>query len=290
VETIAKLANAFILLVFGLLNVAVIVMRASGIAAYDPSFRTPAYPATQLIGVAGTFALMVEIGWLSILFTAGMVGACLLWWRWWARHCAVRQGAVYHWFERLGQRRDDRLDAELVGIVQEEGLRDEDRFDEVVGRALVVDRSESVSVEGALQLACRRLAGAIDLDAEALLERAAAHRQTIGGHAMLASALMEGPARPELVMVRRQAGASAAPDEATTPRSRCSSSSAVATARARCCARWPRSRRGTRRSSKRCSCAMSASSRCGCGRAPPPSTSPAGRCASSSFPLGRWWR
>lgn len=212
VETIAKLASAFILLVFGLLNVAVIVMRASGIAAYDPSFRTPAFPATQLVGVAGTLVLVVEIGWLSILFTAGMVGACLLWWRWWARHRAVRQGALYHWFERLGQRRDDRLDAELVGIVQEEGLREEDRFDEVVARALVVDRAESVSVDGALQLACRRLAGAIDLDTEALVERAAAHRQTVGGHAVLASALMDGPARPELVMVRCQAGASAPAD------------------------------------------------------------------------------
>lgn len=202
VEAIASLASAFILLVFGLLNVAVIVMRSSRIPAYDPSFRSPWYPYTQVAGIAVTLVLVVEIGVLSILFTVGAVGGCLLWWRLWARRRAARHGAVYHWFERLGQRRDDGLDAELIGIVQEEGLREEDRFDEVVARALVLDRDGDLAVDAAVDLASRRLADTMGVDAAAMRHRSQASQQRVGDHAVLASALLDEPARPELAMVR----------------------------------------------------------------------------------------
>lgn len=209
VEAIASLASAFILLVFGLLNIAVIVMRSSEIPAYDPSFRSPLYPYTQVVGIGATLILVVEIGWLSVLFTAGMVGGSLLWWRWWARHRALRHGAVYHWFERLGQRRDDGLDAELVGIVQEEGVRDDDRFDEIVARALVVDSSEPITERQALELACQRLGHAHGLDPDAVHELAEHNEFALAGSAILASALVPDVGRPEMVMVRGRVDLSA---------------------------------------------------------------------------------
>ena len=49
-EKIAKLASAFQLFIFVLLNLAVIVMRESGLQSYDPGFRSPLYPGMQLIG------------------------------------------------------------------------------------------------------------------------------------------------------------------------------------------------------------------------------------------------
>ena len=51
VEGIAKLASAFQLFLFGLLNVAVIVMRESRIASYVPGYRSPWYPWIQIVGV-----------------------------------------------------------------------------------------------------------------------------------------------------------------------------------------------------------------------------------------------
>lgn len=206
VKAIASLASAFILLVFGLLNVAVIVMRASRITAYDPSFRSPLYPYTQVLGISATLVLVVEIGWLSILFTGGLVGGCLIWWRWWARQRASRQGAVYHLFERLGHRRDDGLDAELVGILQEEGPREEDRFDEIVARAIVADWEADADVTAALRAACRRLAGSTGHDEETLLERASRGERIVAGEAVLITALLDDVVRPELVMVRARAG------------------------------------------------------------------------------------
>ncbi len=62
VEGIAKLASAFQLLLFGLLNVAVIVMRESRIASYVPGYRSPLYPWMQIAGIVVPFVLVAQLG------------------------------------------------------------------------------------------------------------------------------------------------------------------------------------------------------------------------------------
>ncbi|MEE8459413.1 MAG: APC family permease, partial [Phycisphaerales bacterium] len=61
---IAKLASAFQLLMFGLLCLAVIVMRQSGLESYDPGFRSPFYPWMQIVGILAPFWVIAEMGWL----------------------------------------------------------------------------------------------------------------------------------------------------------------------------------------------------------------------------------
>ena len=51
VEAVAKLASAFQLLLFFLLNLAVVVMRESKIEAYKPGFNSPFYPWVQILGM-----------------------------------------------------------------------------------------------------------------------------------------------------------------------------------------------------------------------------------------------
>ncbi|MDX1639807.1 MAG: APC family permease, partial [Balneolaceae bacterium] len=70
VEAVAKLASAFQLLLFGLLNFAVIVMRESKIQEYDPSFRSPLYPWMHIGGMIISVLLILEMGLIPILFTA----------------------------------------------------------------------------------------------------------------------------------------------------------------------------------------------------------------------------
>src|SRR5699024_7831534 len=69
VVEVAKLASAFQLLLFFLLNLSVIVMRESHIEEYDPAFRTPLYPWMPIAGMLFTSYLIIEIGFLSIFFT-----------------------------------------------------------------------------------------------------------------------------------------------------------------------------------------------------------------------------
>lgn len=103
-EGIAKLASAFQLFIFMLLNLAVIVMRESRILSYDPGFRSPWYPWMQIAGILFSILLIAYMGWLAVAFTVGMVVLCLIWYYRYARAHVVRDGAIYHWFNRLGQR------------------------------------------------------------------------------------------------------------------------------------------------------------------------------------------
>ncbi|MGB5527201.1 MAG: APC family permease, partial [Gemmatimonadota bacterium] len=62
VEAIAKLASAFQLALFSMLCLAVIIMRESRIAGYDPGFKSPLYPWIQIVGFVTPFWLISEMG------------------------------------------------------------------------------------------------------------------------------------------------------------------------------------------------------------------------------------
>ena len=136
---IAKLASAFQLLMFMFACLAVIVMRESKIESYDPGYKSPFYPWMQISGIIIPVIFIAEMGLLTILFTVGLIVACSLWFIFYARKRISRTGAIYHIFERLGRQRYDGLDSELRGILKEKGLRDEDPFDEIVTRSIVLD-------------------------------------------------------------------------------------------------------------------------------------------------------
>jgi len=170
VEEVAKLASALQLLLFGLINIAVIVMRESRIESYDPGFRSPFYPWTQLVGIFIPVVLVAEMGWMSVLFTLGVTALCFGWYTYYAKPRIARDGAIYHVFERLGRRRYAGLDRELRDLMKEKGLRAEDPFDEVVARAAVLDYQEPVSLQGVIQRASVLLERRLPVGTDALIE------------------------------------------------------------------------------------------------------------------------
>ncbi|HEX9877987.1 MAG TPA: amino acid permease [Gammaproteobacteria bacterium] len=217
VEQVAKLASAMQLLLFGLINVAVIVMRESRIESYDPGFRSPLYPWVQLAGVFIPLVLVAEMGWLPVLFTLGVTAACFGWYNSYARHHIGRDGAIFHVFERLGRRRFAGLDRELRDIMKEKGLRAGDPFDAVVARAGVIDLADAVSIDSLVTRASSVLAGRLpvtqaQLD-EALL-RNLRHGGTPAAHgAALLHARLPDYDGSELVVVRAPDGVGVDPFE-----------------------------------------------------------------------------
>lgn len=165
-ENVAKMASAFNLFVFGAINIAVIVMRESRIESYDPGYRSPLYPWTQIVGLLITVFLISQLGWLSILASLGLGVAGLFWYFYYVRSRVVRHGAIYHIFARLGAYRFEGLDRELRGILKEKGLREDDPYDQVVARADVIDIKEEVSFEHVVRLAAERLATRLPVTAE----------------------------------------------------------------------------------------------------------------------------
>jgi amino acid transporter/mannitol/fructose-specific phosphotransferase system IIA component (Ntr-type) len=200
-EGIAKLASAFQLFIFMLVNVAVIVMRESRIPSYDPGYRSPFYP-----WITVSVVLIAYMGWLAVAFTTVVVVLCLVWYYKYARPRVVRDGAIYHWFQRLGRRQYGGLDPEFRSILKEKGLRADDPFDEVVARAQVIEAPAKASLEDLLGQASHLLAERLSLVSSTLEQGFREGTRTgatpVSGGAALPHLRLMGIDQPELVLIR----------------------------------------------------------------------------------------
>lgn len=91
---LAKLASAFQVVVFCLINLSLIAFREAHPAWYRPKFRSPFYPWLQLFGIASSLLLLTQLGWISILGSVGMVAAGAFWYRVFGRSRASHESAA----------------------------------------------------------------------------------------------------------------------------------------------------------------------------------------------------
>lgn len=203
---IAKLASAFQLVVFAVVCFAVVVMRESRIAEYDPGYRSPWYPWMHIAGMILPFLVIWQMGWPAILFIVGFIAAGTLWYFYYARYRADRNGAIYHIFERLGRSRYQGLDRELRGILKEKGLRDEDPFEDMITRCQPVDFEEEVDFDQVLAVAAEKLSPRVGLSIgeinDRFIKKTDAGGTPVAEGVMLRHFRMPGIALPELVLVR----------------------------------------------------------------------------------------
>ena len=189
---IAKLASAFQLMVFSFICLAVIIIRESKIAAYDPGFKSPLYPWLHLLGIFLPFVLIYQMGIIPLLFSFGLIVVGALWYWYYARKKVVRSGAIYHLFERLGRSRFDGLETEMRGILKEKGLRDSDPFDEIVARSYVFDLEEPEDFENVTQKASEWISQFVSFSPSEI------EKQFLNGTRMGATPVTHGIALPHL--------------------------------------------------------------------------------------------
>ncbi|WP_156105780.1 amino acid permease [Halobellus rufus] len=110
---IAKLASAFQILVFVLINLAVVAFR-EGSAEYEPSYTAPLYPWMQIVGAIGGAVLLTQMG------TVPLVGAVVL------------TAAGVGWFAVYGRNRVDREGAAVDAVRRQVGRNAVDRTRETI--------------------------------------------------------------------------------------------------------------------------------------------------------------
>ena len=137
-EAIAKLASAFVLLTLGLVNLAVLVLRASEIQSYAPAFRSPLYPWTQLIGIVVSAFLISQLGIAALVFIGVVAAVGWAWHHLYATPRTDRAGAILHVFRRWGRDADDLLDREISAAMAGHGLRSNDDYSGLIARAVVL--------------------------------------------------------------------------------------------------------------------------------------------------------
>jgi len=208
-EGVAKLASAFQLLIFALLNFAVIVMRESQIPSYAPGYRSPLYPWMQAAGIVIPAFLISEMGTLAIVFTGVVVLFGIGWYFYYARTVA-REGAIFHLFARLGKQRYDGLDRELQTILEEKGVGHDTAFDRLVARADVIHLDEPKLYGDVVDEVAARLSDRYDISTETLkhgfMEGAPYSAVSVSHGAALPYCRLDDIDEPEMVMVHCQSG------------------------------------------------------------------------------------
>ncbi|MDF1596532.1 MAG: APC family permease [Acidimicrobiia bacterium] len=78
---LAKLASAFQVLVFSLVNLSVIAFREAKVPWYRPGFKSPFYPYIQIAGIAGALVLFTQLGLFPVVGAVGIVMVGVIWYR-----------------------------------------------------------------------------------------------------------------------------------------------------------------------------------------------------------------
>ncbi|WP_158855085.1 amino acid permease [Halorhabdus sp. CUG00001] len=94
VTTLSGLASFLHLIIYGLLNVSLIVMRVTDPPDYNPDFRVPLSPITPALGAITSFALIYYIEPMVTAFGAAIVAWAVIWYAGYARERSLTTGVL----------------------------------------------------------------------------------------------------------------------------------------------------------------------------------------------------
>ncbi|ACV46332.1 MULTISPECIES: amino acid permease [Halomicrobium] len=107
-------ASGLHLIIYGLLNLALIVMRYVNPEEYTPEFVVPLYPLLPILGVVFSFALLVFVAEDALLLSFGIAAAAVLWYGLYARSRTEKQGILS---KHIISRSDEMPDAAVSAAV-----------------------------------------------------------------------------------------------------------------------------------------------------------------------------
>ncbi|WP_251341812.1 amino acid permease [Haloplanus halophilus] len=112
VETLAAMGSVLHLVIYALLNVALIVMREADPSDYDPDYTIPLYPVVPILGALTALGLIVFIAPLVIALSAALVAGAIVWYFGYARSRATKQGVLSEYIlDRADRMPDAAVDA-----------------------------------------------------------------------------------------------------------------------------------------------------------------------------------
>ncbi|MGM0398963.1 MAG: amino acid permease [Halobacteriota archaeon] len=110
IEVLAKAASVLHLIVYALMNAALIVFREADVPEYDPDFRVPFYPITPILGAVLSLGLVAFMDGLEIALSGAFVLAAVVWYFVYARSNTTEHGVLSDYIRH----REDELPDSVV--------------------------------------------------------------------------------------------------------------------------------------------------------------------------------
>jgi nucleotide-binding universal stress UspA family protein len=112
IEVLAKAASVLHLIVYALMNVALVVFREADVPEYDPDFEVPLYPITPILGAVLSLGLVAFMDATEIALSVGFVVVAVAWYFLYARTKTHKQGVLsQHIRNREGELPDQVVEA-----------------------------------------------------------------------------------------------------------------------------------------------------------------------------------
>ncbi|ELZ94693.1 cationic amino acid transporter [Haloferax sulfurifontis ATCC BAA-897] len=123
VSTLANAGSVLHLIIYGLLNVSLVVMRVSDPEDYQPDFRVPLYPITPVLGAITLFALIAFFADSIVLLAVGFVAFAMLWYAAYARTKATKQGILGKYLLQQSEQLPDAAVSAATSVQPDGGYR-----------------------------------------------------------------------------------------------------------------------------------------------------------------------
>jgi len=212
IKSLVETASTLMIILFILVNASVIIMRESRIQSYRPKFKSPLYPYIHIFAIVAYSLLIIDMGRVPLLITAGFIGASAAWYLLYVSRRVSRASAVMHIVERV-------TDRELKTVTLENELRDilierdeiiEDRFDKLVRDCTILDISGKQNAEEVFRQVASILAERLGTDEYVLFEKFL-HREAEGGTVVqpgfaIPHIVVEGEKKFDVLLVRAREG------------------------------------------------------------------------------------
>ena len=149
IKDLVKVASTMMLILFLFTNISVLLMRFSRIVTYKPQFASPGYPWLQITGSIIYVFMIIEMGKIPLLITAGFILISLIWYLLYSKRRYKRDSAIIRVVERVTSRelKSAYLSEELQGILFERDNIITDRFDALIQEAEIIDFDRAVTRE-----------------------------------------------------------------------------------------------------------------------------------------------
>jgi len=211
-EELIKTASTLMIFLFMFVNISHIIMRASKIPNYRPTFKAPLCPWLQILGIVAYGFLIFEMGRVSLIITGAFILLGYAWYWAYVRTRVSRRSALMHVVERVTAK-------ELAGVTLRDELREiimerdrivEDRFDRLIKEAEILDVKACLKVEKLFNDVSRALAPRLKMDVHTLyqlfMERERKSSAVIRPGLAIPHIIVPGEHLFQIVLVRCQGG------------------------------------------------------------------------------------
>ena len=208
IELLVKTASTLMIILFILVNASVIIMRESRIQSYRPKFKSPLYPYIHIFAILAYSALIIDMGKVPLLISAGFIGLSAAWFGLYVSRRVGRASAVMHVVERVTARelKTVTLENELRDILLERDDIIEDRFDKLIRECEILDIRGRRAAEKVFREISTILAERLGTNEYVLFEKFL-HREAEGGTVVqpgfaIPHIVVEGEKKFDILLVR----------------------------------------------------------------------------------------